>query len=177
MTPNQDQSDVATKPQDSVDSERFIVANTSNEVVHQKPQVNEQVTSVSPKNDVESSESTTTNKPNQVSTAERIEIETSIRDRLLEQFSQQMQRLDENHQAELQERDEQHAREMEDAMKSMNHDECERQRCAAEEQLMEKVREKEELLVQVLKKCEGQKLKIDVLKRELEGTQKLLEEK
>ncbi len=103
--------------------------------------------------------------------------DNSLADRLLEQFSQQMQRLDENHQAELRERDQQHALELEKALASLSHDKCEEQRRQMEERLLETLRQKDEQLMELLKTNEGHKLKIDVLKRELEGTRELLAEK
>ncbi|GAX13790.1 hypothetical protein FisN_30Lh084 [Fistulifera solaris] len=96
---------------------------------------------------------------------------------LLEQFTLQLKRLEENHQAEMLEIERRHAQEIELIRSSMNHEDCELTRMQLEERLMAQVREKEERLHDVMKSNEGYQLKLDVLKREVEGTQALLEAK
>ncbi|GAX21883.1 hypothetical protein FisN_30Hh084 [Fistulifera solaris] len=96
---------------------------------------------------------------------------------LLEQFTLQLKRLEENHQAEMLDTERRHAQEIESIRSSFNHDECEATRLQLEERLMAQIREKEERLHDVMKRNEGYQLKLDVLKREVEGTQALLEAK
>jgi hypothetical protein len=96
---------------------------------------------------------------------------------LLEQFTLQLKRLEENHQAEMLETERRHAQEIESIRFSINHDECESTRIQLEARLVAQIRETEERLHDVMKRNEGYQLKLDVLKREVEGTQALLEAK
>lgn len=96
---------------------------------------------------------------------------------LLEQFTMQLKRLEENHQIEMMETERRHAQEIESIRSSINHGECDATRIQLEERLMAQIREKEEKLRDVIQRNEGYQLKLDVLKREVEGTQALLEAK
>jgi chromosome segregation ATPase len=96
---------------------------------------------------------------------------------MLEQFSRQMMRLEENFHAERMELQRNHTLEVDQLRASFSHEDCESQR-----QHLEKTHKKQlgEMQVQfhnVMQKNEGLKLKIDALKREVEGHQKLLKDR
>jgi hypothetical protein len=93
-------------------------------------------------------------------------------DHVLEQFSQQLERLESNFQAErveMQARFEVETRELREALGAAHRE--------AEEGLRSVIREKDEQLHELARRNEGLKLKMDVLKREVTGTQQLLEAK
>ena len=102
---------------------------------------------------------------------------TASDDAMMEQFSQQIQRLEENHQAERIEMERQHAEEIEKVRNSLNHEQCLKQAREMEKTLMAQIHEKESEMHELARTNEGYKLKLDVLQREVDGTQKLLETK
>jgi hypothetical protein len=101
----------------------------------------------------------------------------AIPDNVMENFSRQMQRVEANHQEEQKLLEQEHARQIKELKVSLNHDACERARRELEEHLASQVQEREKRLSELVRLNEGQRLKLDVLKREVEGRQQLLEAK
>jgi hypothetical protein len=93
----------------------------------------------------------------------------------LENFSRQMQRVEANYQEERKSMEQEHARQIEEIQASLNHDACEAARQDLEKHLLAQMEEKDEQLHEIGRSNEGYRLKLDVLKREVEGTQQLLE--
>jgi hypothetical protein len=93
----------------------------------------------------------------------------------LENFSRQMQRVEANYQEERKSMEQEHARQIEEIQESFNHDACEASRKDLEKRLLAQMEEKDEQLHDIGRSNEGYRLKLDVLKREVEGTQQLLE--
>jgi uncharacterized protein YlxW (UPF0749 family) len=60
---------------------------------------------------------------------------------------------------------------------SFTHDHCEAERQEMEQRFMQAVRGKEEELQELMRENEGYQLKIDALKRELAGTQSMLQQR
>ena len=96
---------------------------------------------------------------------------------VLDQFTNQMHRLEEHHHVEIQDLQSQHNQHMTDLRNSITHDECEAQRNELEHTFLDRLRVKDEQLQEILRLNEGMKLKMDVLKREVTGTRQLLEER
>lgn len=101
----------------------------------------------------------------------------AVPDDVRESFSQQMQRVEANHQEEQRQVEQEHTRQIEELQASFNHDACEATRRELEERLLAKVKEREERMGEVVRVNEGYQLKLDVLQREVDGTQQLLEAK
>lgn len=95
-------------------------------------------------------------------------------DRMMEQFSEQMKRVEENHLAEMMEMESQHALALAQAQESVDHTSCEAFRQELEDRLQAQIREKDDALHELMRVNEGYQLKMDVLKREVQGTQVLL---
>jgi hypothetical protein len=93
----------------------------------------------------------------------------------LENFSRQMQRVEANYQEERKSMEQEHAQQIEEIHASLNHDACEAARKDLEKRLLAQMEEKDEQLHEIGRSNEGYRLKLDVLKREVEGTQQLLE--
>lgn len=98
-----------------------------------------------------------------------------VSDGLMENFSHQMQRVEENYQDERKLMEQEHARQIEEIRASLNHEACEAARRELEVRLLAQVEEKEEQIHEIYRVNEGYRLKLDVLKREVQGTQQLLE--
>jgi hypothetical protein len=96
---------------------------------------------------------------------------------VLDQFTNQMQRLEEHHHTEIQELQRAHAQQIESFKSSITHDACKTERIELEKGFLRKLRAKDEQLQEVMHVNEGMKLKMEVLKREVDGTQQLLEER
>ena len=96
---------------------------------------------------------------------------------ILDQFTNQMQRLEEHHSIEIREMQMGHERALMDARNSVSHADCEAQRAEIESNLLGHLREKDEHLQEIMHVNEGMELKMEVLKREVAGTRKLLEER
>lgn len=92
-----------------------------------------------------------------------------------EQFSQQMQRVEVNHAAERQALETEHARALEQALASTNHDACITERVALQEKYETALDQKNDQLHDLVRVNEGYKLKLEVLQREVTGTQQLLQ--
>lgn len=100
---------------------------------------------------------------------------SAIPEQLLEQFSRQLERLEENYQAEREETLKRHTAEVEELKNSFNHDACVLERKLLEEKMQADLSERDEQLNKLVRINEGYKLKLDALKREVAGTQQLLE--
>lgn len=95
-----------------------------------------------------------------------------VPDEVLENFSNQIKRIEENYQIERSDMEQRHARELQEAA---NHEFCELARREVEERLMADIKVKDEQLQELCRRNEGYRLKLDVLKREVTGTQDLLQ--
>ena len=104
-------------------------------------------------------------------------LEHMISDSILDQFTHQMQRLEEHHSLEIQELQKGHERALQNALNSVSHADCDAQRAALETDFLGRLREKDEQLQEIMLVNEGMELKMEVLKREVAGTRKLLEER
>jgi DNA repair exonuclease SbcCD ATPase subunit len=96
---------------------------------------------------------------------------------VLDRFTDQMHRLEENHHNEILDLQRQHEQQLEDLRNSITHDQCEAQRTELERNFLNRLKEKDEQLQEIMRINEGMELKLDVLKREVTGTKKLLEER
>ncbi|GKY92859.1 hypothetical protein MPSEU_000255300 [Mayamaea pseudoterrestris] len=103
--------------------------------------------------------------------------QNAVPDAILENFSQQLQRLEENFAAERKELMQQHAIQVEQLKASFTHDECQAHRASMEEEYKQQMQTLDERLHNIARKNEGYRLKIDMLQREVDGTKKLLEER
>jgi len=92
-------------------------------------------------------------------------------------YQVELQRLRESHQAEVAALTKQHENQLQEALDSFNHDHCESQRREMEQRFMDQMRAKEEQLQELMRENEGYQLKVDALKREVTGTQALLEQR
>jgi chromosome segregation ATPase len=72
---------------------------------------------------------------------------------------------------------EQYENQMQEALDSFNHDACKAERREMEQRFLTQFRGKEEQVQELMRENEGCKLRIDALKREVEGTQALLEQR
>jgi chromosome segregation ATPase len=93
----------------------------------------------------------------------------------LEKFSHQMQRVEANYQEERKFMEQEHALQIEKIQASLNHKACFAAQRELEKRLMAEMEEKDEQLHEIGRSNEGYRLKLDVLKREVQGTQQLLE--
>lgn len=98
----------------------------------------------------------------------------ALPEHLLEQFSKQLQRLEENFQAERLETQRRHENEI---RLLQDHSACQETQRDLELRLQTELQRKDAQLQELARRNEGLKLKMDVLKREVVGTQQLLEAK
>jgi DNA repair exonuclease SbcCD ATPase subunit len=96
---------------------------------------------------------------------------------VLDAYTAQMQRMQDYHDSELQELKQQHEDQLQKTLASFNHEKCAAERDGLSERFMGKLRQKEEQLQEMMRINEGMKLKVDGLKRELDGTKEVLKEK
>jgi hypothetical protein len=95
-----------------------------------------------------------------------------IPEEILENFSNQIKRIEENYQAERVEMEQRHARELQEA--GASHEQCEAAQKELEDRFLAEIRTKDDQIHELCRRNEGLKLKLDVLKREVTGTQELL---
>ena len=88
--------------------------------------------------------------------------------RAMEQFTSQLKRIEENFEAERKEMNQQHQINIQQTIASKDQE---------KEQLLAKLREKDLKLRELKRTKEGNELRMDSLKREVEGIKKLLEER
>ena len=129
-------------------------------------------------------EATPTDNPQQSEPSENVPLETSDKQpthsdpsigssaEVQERFTQQLARLEEHHQAELSSLQAAHTRELAET-KEM----AEQLRIELQQRTEAQILAKEEQLQEVCRRNEGYRLKLDMLKREVTGTQELLQEK
>jgi GRIP domain len=98
---------------------------------------------------------------------------TGVPDDVLEGFSNQIKRIEENFQMERDGTEQQRKIEMEKFTSMYNA--CVQSKMELEERLQLEIKAKEDQLKEVLKRNEGHRLKLDVLQREVSGTQELLQ--
>jgi hypothetical protein len=98
---------------------------------------------------------------------------------LSREYEQQVQQrqLRNAHKAEIAKLKEQYENQMQEALDSFNHDACKAERREMEQRFLNQFRGKEEQVQELMRENEGCKLRIDALKREVEGTQALLEQR
>jgi hypothetical protein len=97
---------------------------------------------------------------------------------LSHEYEQQVQQQLRNaHKAEIAKLKEQYENQMQEALDSFNHDACKAERREMEQRFLNQFRGKEEQVQELMRENEGCKLRIDALKREVEGTQALLEQR
>jgi hypothetical protein len=97
---------------------------------------------------------------------------------LSREYEQQVQQQLRNaHKAEIAKLKEQYENQMQEALDSFNHDACKAERREMEQRFLTQFRGKEEQVQELMRENEGCKLRIDALKREVEGTQALLEQR
>ena len=123
-------------------------------------------------------------------TDEQVPSTSSIPQDVLDKLMDQMQRMNMEHQSELEnvenkhriemaELEERHREELNSAQKASNdpsiHDKCLANMRKLEKEFNERLDAKENDFSEVVRKNEGMRLKLDAVKRELEGTSKLLE--
>jgi hypothetical protein len=93
------------------------------------------------------------------------------------EYEQHVRQLRNAHKAEIAKLKEQYENQMQEALKSFNHDHCEAERREMEQRFLTQFRGKEEHVQELMRENEGCKLRIDALKREVKGTQALLEQR
>jgi hypothetical protein len=96
-----------------------------------------------------------------------------IPDEIYEKFSQQNQRIEENYQIERQESEQRHQHELQ--QQQILYQQCEQSKRQLEERLLNELKQKDEQIQDVHRRNEGYRLKMDVLKREVTGTQEVLQ--
>jgi GRIP domain len=100
----------------------------------------------------------------------------AISDAVLEQFTRQLERLEANHNAEREQTILEHTKKLETLRQSMQNElDTQKKRWNEEHQTI--VNAKDDQIKDLLRKSEGMRLRIDTLKREVEGYTKLLEAK
>lgn len=97
-----------------------------------------------------------------------------VSDEILEKFALQMQRVEENHVAEMAALKESHKRALEEAVMSVTNNSLAEQE-SLKASYETKLYSRDEEFHELLRTNEGMKLKLDVLQREVTGTQQLLE--
>jgi GRIP domain len=98
---------------------------------------------------------------------------TGVPDDVLEGFSNQIKRIEENYQIERDETEQRHSIEIEKLTSMYNA--CVQAKMELEERLQLDIKAKEDQLKEAFRRNEGHRLKLDVLKREVSGTQELLQ--
>lgn len=97
-----------------------------------------------------------------------------VPEEVLENFSNQIKRIEMNYQTERAELEQRHARELREAG---NHEACQAAQSELESRFMAQIELKDSQLVELARRNEGYRLKLDMLKREVTGTQELLQER
>ena len=97
----------------------------------------------------------------------------TVPDDVYVQFSQQIQRIEENYQLERQQTEQQHMQKLE--RQQQLYQQCELEKRELDEKLSNEIRQKDEQLQEMYRRDEGYRLKLDVLKREVTGTQELVQ--
>jgi chromosome segregation ATPase len=98
---------------------------------------------------------------------------TTIPDNVLENFSNQIKRIEENHQIERNEVEQQHKSEIQQL--TTMHQTVVQSKKELEDRLLSDLKKKDEQFDEICRRNEGYRLKLDVLKREVAGTQELLQ--
>jgi hypothetical protein len=94
-----------------------------------------------------------------------------------QEYALELQRLEDAHHAEITSLEQRHENQLREVLASFTHDHCEAERQEMEQRFMQAVRGKEEELQELMRENEGYQLKIDALKRELAGTQSMLQQR
>ena len=97
----------------------------------------------------------------------------TVPDDIYEKFSQQIQRIEENYQAEREETEKRCLQERQHQQQL--YQQCEQEKRDLEEKLSTELKHKDEQLQEMYRRNEGYRLKLDVLKREVTGTQELVQ--
>ena len=108
---------------------------------------------------------------NEDATKEKL-AKATVPDDIYEKFSQQIQRIEENYQLERKETEQRYMQQLQHHQQL--YQQCEKEKKETEERFSNEIRQKDDQLQEMYRRNEGYRLKLDVLKREVSGTQELV---